>query len=44
MLRGGMVPASVDEVLKGHCLLRREQRYNKGSTHYNDRSASVGGI
>ena len=26
MLRGGMVPALVDQVLKGHCILRREQR------------------
>ena len=26
MLRGGMVPALVDQVLKGLCLLRREQR------------------
>ena len=44
MLRGGMVPALVDEVLKGHCLLRREQRYNKGSALYDNRFASVGGI
>ena len=29
MLRGGMVPALVDGVLKVHCLLRREQRYEE---------------
>ena len=29
MLRGGMVPALVDGVLKVSCLLRREQRYEE---------------
>ena len=29
VLRGGMVPALVDGVLKVHCLLRREQRYEE---------------
>ena len=31
VLRFGIVPALVDEVLKVHCLLRMEQRYKEPS-------------
>ena len=39
-----MIPALIDEVLKGHYLLRRERRYREGFIHYNNRSALVEGI